>query len=154
MPTPHVYDKVAEKVEAPDGCFEIDLEDGTFLVLPPVAWPDGNKIEVGDRMLIDFNSYLKDLAMIKVFREHRIVAEFMVGSNCRIGSPALEEALLMGDFRLSRWISIPLSKIGTDLERLKEALVRSGKFDPRSLVGDVLLEIEGQVEEIRRTIED
>lgn len=89
MPTPHVYEKVIEKVDW-RGCINIKLEDGTHLTLPPDAWSDGNKIELQDRMLIDFYGHGQNRHMVKVFRSHHLVTEFMLGGNCLIWSPALE----------------------------------------------------------------
>lgn len=49
-------------------------------------------------------------------------------------------------------LHISLERIEVEIEQLKDLLVRSGAHDSRSLVGDTLLRLEGQVQQMRRDI--
>ena len=50
------------------------------------------------------------------------------------------------------WLNIPLSKIESYVELLTKLLVRSRQYDSRSEVGDTLLRIEGQLQQMREVI--
>ncbi len=58
----------------------------------------------------------------------------------------------MNDHELGEWLHIPISRIVADIEKLKDELVRSGRYDSRSRVGDTILRIEGQVNRIRNEL--
>lgn len=47
------------------------------------------------------------------------------------------------------WLDIPLSRIEADVEKLTDLLIRSGLHDSRSQVGDTLILIKGQLEQMR-----
>jgi len=50
------------------------------------------------------------------------------------------------------WLNIPLSRIETYVEKLKDELIRSGMYDSRSRIGDTILCIEGQLKQMREEI--
>jgi hypothetical protein len=58
----------------------------------------------------------------------------------------------MNDSDLAEWLDIPLSRIEKDVEELKDELIRSKAYDSRSRVGDTLLRIQGQLEQIRQEV--
>jgi hypothetical protein len=58
----------------------------------------------------------------------------------------------MNDSELGEWIDIPLSRIEADVEKLTEELIRGGAYDSRSRVGDTLLRIQGQLQQIRQNL--
>ena len=58
----------------------------------------------------------------------------------------------MNDSELGEWLDIPLSRIESDVEKLTDELIRSGAYDSRSRVGDTLLRIQGQLEQIRKEL--
>ncbi len=55
--------------------------------------------------------------------------------------------------RLDReWLNIPLSRMERDIGLLTQLLIRSGKYDSRSDIGDALLRVEGQMQQMREVI--
>jgi hypothetical protein len=58
----------------------------------------------------------------------------------------------MNDSELGEWMDIPISRIEADVEKLKDELIRTGAYDSRSRVGDTLLRIQGQLNQIRQNL--
>lgn len=50
------------------------------------------------------------------------------------------------------WLNIPLTRIESYVELLTKLLIKSRQYDSRSEVGDTLLRIEGQLEQMRQQI--
>ena len=50
-------------------------------------------------------------------------------------------------------IEINVERIESEVAKLRQAVI-DGRYDPRSLVGDAVLVIDGQLKQVRRTLED
>lgn len=57
-----------------------------------------------------------------------------------------------GDTLDKEWLNIPLTRIEGYIELLTKLLIKSHQYDSRSEVGDTLLRIEGQLEQMRQQI--